>query len=136
MECSNCGCTETKQELNPEGSLHYGKIVCASCLKFIKHLPKPDNVDAVRRKNTKWKSMHKEKHKKFKCVCCGIDEVFYNKPELWGWQFQLDHVDPLSEGGKDEFENTQILCFKCHNYKTDVRKFMSLLKNTKEVTNV
>lgn len=31
---------------------------------------------------------------------------------------QVDHIVPVAEGGSDELDNLQVLCFKCHKKKT------------------
>jgi len=34
------------------------------------------------------------------------------------WGFELDHIIPLSQGGPDTEENSQVLCIECHKDKT------------------
>lgn len=34
------------------------------------------------------------------------------------WGFELDHIVPLSEGGPDTEENSQVLCIECHKAKS------------------
>lgn len=45
-----------------------------------------------------------------KCVDCGRDDV----------QLTLDHIHPISLGGKNEVANCQLLCVPCHTKKTKV----------------
>lgn len=37
---------------------------------------------------------------------------------LWNIGFELDHIMPLSCGGTNDEDNLQLLCVKCHKYKT------------------
>jgi len=37
---------------------------------------------------------------------------------LWNIGFELDHVKPLSCYGSNDEDNLQLLCVKCHKYKT------------------
>lgn len=126
MRKCSCGCEEVTEIINPEGSLHYGAIRCSSCNTFLGNMRKPENADMVRRKNDKWKQRHIEKHGKLECVWCGVTEDYFI--HRFGWQFQVDHIKPISENGPDSFENTQILCFVCHGDKTNRRKQLSELK--------
>ncbi len=45
-----------------------------------------------------------------KCVDCGRSDV----------QLTLDHIHPISLGGKNEVANCQLLCVPCHTKKTKV----------------
>lgn len=45
-----------------------------------------------------------------KCVDCGRDDVILT----------LDHIHPISLGGKNEVANCQLLCVPCHTKKTKV----------------
>ncbi len=45
--------------------------------------------------------------------CNGCDE------ELTAWQLTIDHIVPKSQGGSDEFDNLQLLCYSCNWLKTD-----------------
>ena len=42
----------------------------------------------------------------FKCLSCGSNEAL-----------EVDHIKPVSSGGKTEFDNLQILCKKCNMEK-------------------
>ena len=42
-----------------------------------------------------------------KCMACGSTK-----------ELQLDHIVPLADGGLDELENTQLLCWPHHKAKT------------------
>ena len=49
-----------------------------------------------------------------KCCCrlCGTDVVFQKIA------YELDHIIPLSEGGKHTMENLRVLCVACHASET------------------
>jgi len=42
------------------------------------------------------------------CLCCGATE-----------NLSMDHVVPLSKGGRHSFENAQVLCRSCNSSKRD-----------------
>ena len=42
------------------------------------------------------------------CALCGSNE-----------KLTIDHIKPISKGGKNEIDNIQILCFKCNRNKSD-----------------
>ncbi len=43
-----------------------------------------------------------------RCISCGAKEV----------PLTLDHIHPIALGGKNELENSQLLCIPCHTKKT------------------
>jgi len=53
---------------------------------------------------------------------------------LWNIGFELDHVMPLSCNGSNDEDNLQLLCVKCHKYKTTFIDdyIRNKLKNTNE----
>jgi 5-methylcytosine-specific restriction endonuclease McrA len=42
----------------------------------------------------------------------GKNTIMYN--DIW---LEIDHIIPISKGGKDDFENKQTLCNKCNSVK-------------------
>lgn len=47
----------------------------------------------------------------FKCVLCGTP----GKKE----RIEIDHIVPISKGGKTVFSNLQVLCFRCNRGKSN-----------------
>jgi len=43
------------------------------------------------------------------------------------WGFELDHKMPLSQGGPDTEENSQVLCIECHKAKSKAEATGGLL---------
>ena len=130
-KCRECGNVDLKEIINEEGSMHYSKLVCPECDdRFVTWGKKPENKDVVNRKNVKWKKQHFEELGKYQCVWCGVDERILSNPK--GWMYQVDHINPLSEGGKDEFDNTQILCWVCHADKTYSRQRVQAILQSME----
>lgn len=66
-----------------------------------------------RREQMKWRDTH-TRNQVGKCACCGQKMYGRGKREP-----TLDHIIPLSKGGKDTFENTQALCRECNECKAD-----------------
>lgn len=110
MNCKYCNgnLIETPE---PPGSIHYARYVCSICGKFNNWVPKPENIDRRRDKNSKWRSMWKEKG--FVCGICGATEKDFPNSGQWC----LDHIIQLDSGGEDRFENTMMLCTFCHTIK-------------------
>lgn len=63
----------------------------------------------------------------FKCSSCS------STAELVGQALELHHIFPLSNGGTDDPENIQVLCFKCHREKhgiiSDVAPVVNKIKS-------
>lgn len=59
-----------------------------------------------------WKKLRRQAIHLFgnECAKCGADG---NETRL-----ELDHITPVSEGGDDHLDNTQLLCPRCHKPKT------------------
>jgi len=124
--CEKCGSLDIVEEIMTEGYVHYSKISCKDCGHFLGWGKKPSNLNSnTRNNNDKFKERHRLKNGGLKCVWCGADERLYNTH--LGWNFQLDHIVLISEGGADSFENTQILCFACHEDKNMRRKQVKLI---------
>ncbi|MGH2413035.1 MAG: group II intron reverse transcriptase, partial [Microcystaceae cyanobacterium] len=51
------------------------------------------------------------KRQKGKCNCCGL---YFREEDV----MEIDHITPQSKGGKDEYNNLQILHRHCHDRKT------------------
>ena len=109
MGC-NCGATVV-EKLEPEGSVHYARFVCSECGGFMGFKPKPKNEGKRRDHNDKWGKMHKERG--YVCGICGATGEDFSNSGQW----QCDHIIQLEAGGKDEFENTMMLCTFCHTIK-------------------
>ena len=59
MKCRQCQCEKFKEELEPEESLHYSRLICMQCGTFGGWGKNPNNEDAKRRNNNKWKYVHR-----------------------------------------------------------------------------
>lgn len=78
----------------------------------------------------------------WKCKSCGINLNVrkYDKKSLKAWRsenkvrgsiFQIDHIVPISRGGKHDASNLQLLCYPCHRNKTNLEAMTSLeVRNT------
>lgn len=133
--CQECGSLDLKTIIMPAEHTHYAKLVCPDCNdKFITWVKDPKNINKrTTNKNDGHKEQHRELEGQYKCKWCGADEIIYYNKAAHRYNFELDHVLPVSEGGKDEFFNTQILCKSCHNDKHHRRTLMnSLRKRLKE----
>lgn len=128
MKCKFCG-GPTKLVLRPE-TPHYGEIRCQDrqCGRHNKWVPKPENKDKRRDKNTTWRSTWESKG--FKCGLCGATAEEYPNSGQW----ELDHIIQLSDGGEDVFENTMMLCVFCHTIKNTEQKRRKAINRVKEGT--
>lgn len=94
---------------------HYAKEVCATCGKWIRWITHPEN-EGKRTRTSRFDLKKVCEHRNIKtpfCFFCtrikeqlGINETL-----------TIDHILPLHTEGKDELDNTQILCTACHKLK-------------------
>lgn len=59
------------------------------------------------------------KRDKWKCRCCGIKTPWTHRGTIKPTAPELDHILPLSEGGKHIKANVQLLCRRCNNVKAN-----------------
>ncbi len=115
-------------------SVHYGRLDCPTCRKFIKWVRNPEKED---------KRFSTSKHKLKKITeflklqepmcffCLRTKEELGEKETL-----TVDHILELRDGGKDTIENLQILCSACHKLKNWLRLYLNKhLKNDKRGCN-
>ena len=50
----------------------------------------------------------------YKCICCGAS--LKDEPHLL---LEIDHIIPVSKGGKTVPENLQTLCWRCNRSKSN-----------------
>ena len=55
-----------------------------------------------------------KKRDNYTCKCCGVS--IHEEPHLL---LEIDHIVPVSKGGKTTEENLQTLCWKCNRTKSD-----------------
>lgn len=122
--CKRCDNPEMEETIMPEGHMHYAKATCKRCGSS-HWIPNPNNEKKKRQHNDFFKGMHRDKHGKLICAFCGMDETAYHRYNEYN--FACDHIVPIEDGGDDTFENTQILCFLCHEFKTTHRRQKNLL---------
>lgn len=124
VKCTKCDNEEMIEERMPDGHMHYAKAICKRC--GASHwMPNPNNQKKKNIHNELFKQTHRDHEGKFICALCGIDETAYHRYN--SRNFELDHIHPTDEGGPDIYENTQILCFLCHEFKTTHRRQKNLL---------
>jgi 5-methylcytosine-specific restriction protein A len=74
---------------------------------------KYDNTDGrLRGRALQARRLRKWTAAKGKCAKCGC---LTNYPD----GFQLDHIQAIVNGGKDDEDQTQVLCIPCHDTKTN-----------------
>lgn len=49
-------------------------------------------------------------------TCCECGNSIYKEPNLL---LEVDHIIPISKGGKTEPDNLQTLCWKCNRAKSN-----------------
>lgn len=131
MYCKSCKReVETNRIMMPEGYQHYAKLLCIECGTFLVWEKKPQNIGKRVDNNQKWRNMwHELNGRQYKCAICTILEEYLPLSTSW----HCDHIIELQDGGEDKFENTQMLCQACHDYKNSQRRkitsMMTAIKN-------
>ncbi len=111
-------------------SVHYGRLDCPKCKKFIKWVKNP-NKEERRRKTSKYEIKDIVEYHNFEeafCFfCLRTKEQLGEKETL-----TIDHIKELNEGGTNGIENLQILCSACHKLKNWCRLYVNWHLNKKE----
>lgn len=68
-------------------------------------------ADRPLRRNATWRKYWR-KQGELRCSWCDVTEV-----DAPGTTFDIDHVEPVAEGGADAFGNTRVLCSTCHRLR-------------------
>ena len=121
-KCPQCGREiEPAFELTPNMP-HYGRLTCIICGK-VWWAKKPENLN----KRTETSSFSLEQIAKFHnkivifCFLCLRERSQLGLKET----FEIDHIQELQKGGKDELGNLQILCTACHSIKNWLRLYLN-----------
>lgn len=102
-----CECGGTIIVNNTPKPPHYAEYRCQKCSKWHGYIPAPEE----RRKKSTIKNTYKIHGKK--CAFCEQTEE-----DLTGGNFlSIDHQQELTHDGKDETNNTWVLCDACHKLK-------------------
>ena len=133
MKCERCG-SELVFTRTEKHSVHYGRLGCPTCDKWVKWVKNPNN-EGIRTNTSKYDINQIMKFHKFSgepfCFLC-----LRNKNQLGEKEtLTRDHIIELNKGGKDELGNLQILCFACHKLKNWLRLYLNWHLNKKEGEN-
>jgi 5-methylcytosine-specific restriction endonuclease McrA len=74
---------------------------------------KPEIKKHKRKSISKSKRFRILNRDKFRCQCCG------RNPKEDGVKLEIDHILPVSKGGKNDYNNLQTLCRDCNRGKGD-----------------
>lgn len=108
----NCGSKTGELILTPN-SVHYGKIVCLCCRKFIKWQTAPQNEgQRTSCPNVETIANYHNFSEPF-CFFCGRQKYQLG----WNETLTVDHIKKLEENGENIKKNMQILCSACHKLK-------------------
>jgi len=111
IDCQ-CGSKTGDLILTPN-TIHYAKVVCYVCRKFIRWDKAPKNKDKRGGLPEPEKVAHFHGFNDIFCFFCGRDYHKLGDNET----ITIDHIQKIADGGVDELENMQILCSACHKLK-------------------
>jgi len=126
--CKYCNSSNLKFIETPE-SVHYGKMECGNCKRFLHWVKNPDSVRTTTRVNKKTVREVCNFHKlnnEFCFMCLRTREQLG-----WSETLTIDHIKELDKGGEDQIWNMQILCSACHKLKNWCRLYMNWHLNKK-----
>lgn len=116
--CRNCKHPGPHTVEVQTSGVHYAKIECINCRRFIRWLSKPESDP------TKYKrpNAHKDLVSKFSngfCEMCLRDQN--NLPK--GQTLEAQHVIEFQDGGSEKRENIWIVCTACHRWIHWIRTY-------------
>lgn len=114
--CPSCGSVaEPVLQLEATG-LHYARLVCGGCKRYIKFVGKPDELKVKR------PAIHRdlvEKYSKGYCELC-----LRRKEELRkGQTLEAQHVIEFKDGGTEVRDNIWVVCTPCHKFIHHIRTY-------------
>lgn len=121
-KCRKCG------EVFPLNKEHFGhqpngtyRYTCRSCVrKNVKRHYDDDPYTASQRAMWRaasgWSQSERETIKRALVQRDGEFRCFYCKKSL-GWEYHIDHMLPVSMGGKNKMENYALACAQCNQEK-------------------
>lgn len=122
--CRYCNSTNLEHEILSENHIHYGKIKCKHCFRFLAWLPNPQKETVRKSKNAKVDQVIKfhQFDKEFCFFCLRTRNELGSKETL-----TVDHIDELKNSGTqgDQILNFQVLCSACHKLKNWARLYMN-----------
>ena len=107
--CRRCGSTDVHVDERDDPDKPYG-IRCFVC-KAYTWPPKSENETKRRDHNSRWRKIWRQQASEFTCTWCRV------RASQTRCNFDVDHIIPLEAGGKDEWENTMVLCRNCHTVR-------------------
>lgn len=121
--CSYCGNPTLQFKETPE-TIHYGRIDCTNCGRWIKWVMNP-KFKGQRRQTSKYDikeimDFHKYAREPFCFFCLRTQKQLGEHETL-----TRDHIQELDKGGQDILQNLQILCFACHKLKNWSRLYLN-----------
>ena len=124
--CKYCNSTNLKHETLPENSIHYAKIICNNCLKWLAWLPNPksprNNNYRISKKTVSDVIKFHGFKEEFCFLCLRTREQLGNKETL-----TIDHIKELKNTGEEgnNIQNMQVLCSACHKLKNWLRLYFN-----------
>ena len=107
-----------KEYISPQGRMHYQEDKCfdysaiKECFETVGDLPDDEDIDPQYERSLMTDSMRYDilKRDGFRCVLCGASAKD-------GAKLHVDHIFPVSKGGKTEPDNLRTLCESCNRGK-------------------
>lgn len=101
-------------------SVHYGRLDCPKCDKWVKWVSNPKDESRKKTSNFEKEDVFKfHNMEKNCCFFCLRTKEQLGKNET----LTIDHIEELNGRGKDEIQNLQILCTACHKLKNWMRLY-------------
>lgn len=107
--CRHCNATGVHRTEVQQSGVHYAKVTCNTCDRFLRWIPKPDSDPTKARRPQQHRELVRAYGNGF-CEMClrKTDEL----PK--GQTLEAQHVIEFQDGGSNDRSNIWIICTACH----------------------
>ncbi|NJM23574.1 MAG: hypothetical protein HC907_35615 [Richelia sp. SM1_7_0] len=92
--CPSCGSYKVLESLEPETSIHYGRVTCSECGRFIRWMPKPKVPDISIAKLLHGTGLEPWERKFLKTIACR--HSYESRKHCTGGD--MDKINPVPSG--------------------------------------
>ena len=128
--CRHCGLTADHPAQLCENGVHYARVRCVSCSRFLRFLPKPDSDPTKYKRPAEHRDLVGKFSEGFCEMCLRSQDDLPKRQTL-----VAHHVREYRNGGSSKRENIWVICTACHQMIHWVRTYHGSLQGAVKLRN-